>query len=136
MGVYSRDDLYTLWMNFRGQSNELQMMEDFGLCSKDEAQKLINEFETRMEVETLDGDHRGKEDRGAVEYGKPTKPKKATKAAPPNPKYQPFRDRFPELSALLDSGKPPTGGTPSTTLIDRKVAEKIIQNIVDAAEVQ
>ena len=59
MGVYSRDDLYTLWMNFRGQSNELQMMQDFGLCSKDEAQKLINEFETRMEVETLDGDHRG-----------------------------------------------------------------------------
>ena len=142
MGVYSKDDLFTLWLNFRGQSNELQMMEDFGLCSKDEAQKLINEFETRMEVETLDGDHRGKEDRGAVEYGKPTKPtkptkpKKATKAAPPNHKYQPFRDRFPELSALLDNGKPPTGGTPSTTLIDRKVAEKIIQNIVDAAEVQ
>lgn len=96
MGVYSRDDLYTLWMNFRGQSNELQMMQDFGLCSKDEAQKLINEFETRMEVETLDGDHRGKEDRGAVEYGKPTKPtkpKKTAKAAP-NPKYQPFRERF------------------------------------------
>lgn len=81
MGVYSRDDLYTLWMNFRGQSNELQMMQDFGLCSKDEAQKLINEFETRMEVETLDGDHRGKEDRGAVEYGKPTKPTKPKKTA-------------------------------------------------------
>ena len=133
MGVYSKDDLFTLWLNFRGQSNELQMMEDFGLCSKDEAQKLINEFETRMEVETLDGDHRGKEFR--VEYGKPTKPKKTAKAAP-NPKYQPFRERFPELSALLDSGKPPTGGTPSTTLIDRKVAEKITQNIVNAAEVQ
>ena len=86
-----------------------------------------------MEVETLDGDHRGKEFR--VEYGKPTKPKKTAKAAP-NPKYQPFRERFPELSALLDSGKPPTGGTPSTTLIDRKVAEKITQNIVNAAEVQ
>lgn len=139
MGVYSRDDLYTLWMNFRGQSNELQMMEDFGLCSKDEAQKLVNEFETRMEVETLDGDHRGKEDRGAVEYGKPTKPtkpKKATKAAPPNPKYQPFRDRFPELSALLDSGKPPTGGTPSTTLIDRETAAKIVEKARKNAEIK
>ena len=137
MGVYSRDDLYTLWMNFRGQSNELQMMQDFGLCSKDEAQKLINEFETRMEVETLDGDHRGKEDRGAVEYGKPTKPKKATKTAPPpNQKYQPFRDRFPELSALLDGAKPPTGGTPRTTLIDRKTAERIVKEAQESAEIK
>ena len=135
MGVYSRDDLYTLWMNFRGQSNELQMMQDFGLCSKDEAQKLINEFETRMEVETLDGDHRGKEFR--VEYGKPTKPKKATKTAPPpNQKYQPFRDRFPELSALLDNGKPPTGGTPSTTLIDRETAAKIIEKVRENTEIK
>ena len=134
MGVYSKDDLFTLWLNFRGQSNELQMMEDFGLCSKDEAQKLINEFETRMEVETLDGDHRGKEFR--VEYGKPTKPKKTAKAAPPNPKYQPFRDRFPELSALLDSGKPPTGGTPSTTLIGRETAAKIIEKARKNAEIK
>ena len=132
MGVYSRDDLYTLWMNFRGQSNELQMMEDFGLCSKDEAQKLINEFETRMEVETLDGDHRGKEFR--VEYGKP-KPKKATKAAP-TPKYQPFRDHFPELSALLDSGKPSTGGVPNTTLIDRETAAKIVEKARKNAEIK
>ena len=135
MGVYSRDDLYTLWMNFRGQSNELQMMQDFGLCSKDEAQKLINEFETRMEVETLDGDHRGKEFR--VEYGKPTKPKKATKTAPPpNQKYQPFRDRFPELSALLDGAKPPTGGTPRTTLIDRKTSERIVKEAQESAEIK
>ena len=133
MGVYSKDDLFTLWLNFRGQSNELQMMEDFGLCSKDEAQKLINEFETRMEVETLDGDHRGKEFR--VEYGKPTKPKKTAKAAP-NPKYQPFRERFPELSALLDNGKPPTGGTPSTTLIDRKTAERIVKEAQESAEIK
>lgn len=135
MGVYSKDDLFTLWLNFRGQSNELQMMQDFGLCSKDEAQKLINEFETRMEVETLDGDHRGKEFR--VEYGKPTKPKKATKTAPPpNQKYQPFRDRFPELSALLDNGKPPTGGTPSTTLIDRETAAKIIEKVRENTEIK
>lgn len=134
MGVYSKDDLFTLWLNFRGQSNELQMMSDFALCDKAKAQAIVDEFETRLEVETLDGDHRGKEFR--VEYGKPTKPKKATKAAPPNPKYQPFRDRFPELSALLDSGKPPTGGTPSTTLIGRETAAKIIEKARKNAEIK
>ena len=133
MGVYSKDDLFTLWLNFRGQSNELQMMSDFALCDKAEAQAIVDEFETRLEVETLDGDHRGKEFR--VEYGKPTKPKKTAKAAP-NPKYQPFRDRFPELSALLDSGKPPTGGTPSTTLIDRETAAKIVEKARKNAEIK
>ena len=133
MGVYSKDDLFTLWLNFRGQSNELQMMSDFALCDKAEAQAIVDEFETRLEVETLDGDHRGKEFR--VEYGKPTKPKKTAKAAP-NPKYQPFRDRFPELSALLDSGKPPTGGTPNTTLIDRKTAERIVKEAQESAEIK
>ena len=135
MGVYSKDDLFTLWLNFRGQSNELQMMSDFALCDKAEAQAIVDEFETRLEVETLDGDHRGKEFR--VEYGKPTKPKKTAKAAPPpNPKYQPFRDRFPELSALLDGAKPPTGGTPRTTLIDRKTAERIVKEAQESAEIK
>lgn len=133
MGVYSKDDLFTLWLNFRGQSNELQMMSDFALCDKAKAQAIVDEFETRLEVETLDGDHRGKEFR--VEYGKPTKPKKTAKAAP-NPKYQPFRERFPELSALLDNGKPPTGGTPSTTLIDRKTAERIVKEAQESAEIK
>lgn len=133
MGVYSKDDLFTLWLNFRGQSNELQMMSDFALCDKAKAQAIVDEFETRLEVETLDGDHRGKEFR--VEYGKPTKPKKTAKAAP-NPKYQPFRERFPELSALLDNGKSPTGGTPSTTLIDRKTAERIVKEAQESAEIK
>ena len=112
------------------------MLMDFALCDHKEAQALIDDFEMRCECATIDGDHRGKEDRGAVEYGKPTKPKKATKAAPPNPKYQPFRDRFPELSALLDSGKPPTGGTPSTTLIDRETAAKIVEKARKNAEIK
>lgn len=109
------------------------MLMDFALCDHKEAQALIDDFEMRCECATIDGDHRGKEDRGAVEYGKP---KKATKAAPPNPKYQPFRDRFPELSALLDSGKPPTGGTPSTTLIDRETAAKIVEKARKNAEIK
>ena len=130
---YSRDELFGLWMGFRGQSNEAQMLMDFALCDHKEAQALIADFETRLECATIDGDHRGKEFR--VEYGKPTKPKKTAKAAP-NPKYQPFRDRFPELSALLDSGKPPTGGTPNTTLIDRKTAERIVKEAQESAEIK
>lgn len=132
---YSRDELFGLWMGFRGQSNEAQMLMDFALCDHKEAQALIDDFEMRCECATIDGDHRGKEFR--VEYGKPTKPKKATKTAPPpNQKYQPFRDRFPELSALLDNGKPPTGGTPSTTLIDRKTAEIIVKEAQESAEIK
>lgn len=130
---YSRDELFGLWMGFRGQSNEAQMLMDFALCDHKEAQALIDDFEMRCECATIDGDHRGKEFR--VEYGKPTKPKKTAKAAP-NPKYQPFRDRFPELSALLDSGKPPTGGTPSTTLIDRETAAKIVEKARKNAEIK
>ena len=76
MGIYSKDDLFTLWLNFRGQHDELRMMQDFALCDQKEAQALIADFETRLECATIDGDHRGKEFR--VEYGKPAKPKKAT----------------------------------------------------------
>ena len=124
MGVYSRDDLYTLWMNFRGQSNELQMMQDFGLCSKDEAQKLINEFETRMEVETLDGDHRGKAHRGEVEYIVPKK----KRGRPPkvNPDH---------LRELLDT-RPLTGGVPDTPLISRLTAAEIIREAMERATIK
>lgn len=131
--MYSKSDLYGLWLGFRGQHDEVRVLQDFALCSKQEAEALIAEFELHLECSTLDGDHRGKEFR--VEYGKPTKPKKTAKAAP-NPKYQPFRDRFPELSALLDSGKPPTGGTPSTTLIDRETAAKIVEKARKNAEIK
>ena len=132
---YSRDELFGLWQGFRGQNNEMRMLMDFAVCNKAEAQALIDDFETRLECSVLDGDHRGKEFR--VEYGKPTKPKKTAKAAPPpNPKYQPFRDRFPELSALLDGAKPPTGGTPSTTLIGRETVAKIIEKARKNAEIK
>ena len=131
---YSRDEIFGLWQGFRGQNNEMRMLMDFAVCNKAEAQALIDDFETRLECSVLDGDHRGKEFR--VEYGKPAKPKKATKAAPPNPKHQPFRDRFPELSALLDGAKPHTGGTPSTTLIDRKTAERIVKEAQESAEIK
>lgn len=124
MGVYSRDDLYTLWMNFRGQSNELQMMQDFGLCSKDEAQKLINEFETRMEVETLDGDHRGKAHRGEVEYIVPKK--KRSRPPKVNPDH---------LRELLDT-RPLTGGVPDTPLISRLTAAEIIREAMERATIK
>ena len=44
MGVYSKDDLFTLWLNFRGQSHELQLMSDFALCATAEAQAIVDEF--------------------------------------------------------------------------------------------
>ena len=114
MGVYSKDDLFTLWLNFRGQSNELQMMSDFALCDKAEAQAIVDEFETRLEVETLDGDHRGKEyPRWSTASPPSPQPKKATKAAPPNPKYQPFRDRFPGVVRFIGQQSRPPAGLPA-----------------------
>ena len=124
MGVYSKDDLFTLWLNFRGQSNELQMMEDFGLCSKDEAQALIDDFETRLEVETLDGSHRGKADREPIEYIVP----KRKRGRPPkvNPDH---------LRELLET-RPPTGGVPDTPLISRLTAAEIVKQAMEAAKVK
>ena len=39
------------------------MMQDFALCSREEAQALIDEFEIMQESRALDGEHRGKADR-------------------------------------------------------------------------
>lgn len=128
MGVYSRNDLYTLWMNFRGQSNELQMMQDFGLCSKDEAQKLINEFETRMEVETLDGDHRGKAHRGEVQYC-------VTRKKRGRPKSM-IRQQFPELAALVDNPPATYTQAPDTPLISRLTAAEIVKQAMEYAKVK
>ena len=124
MGVYSKDDLFTLWLNFRGQSNELQMMSDFALCDKAEAQAIVDEFETRLEVETLDGDHRGKAHRGEVEYIVPKK----KRGRPPkvNPDH---------LRELLDT-RPLTGGVPDTPLISRLTAAEIVKQAMEAAKVK
>lgn len=128
MGVYSRDNLYTLWMNFRGQSNELQMMQDFGLCSKDEAQKLINEFETRMEVETLDGDHRGKAHRGEVEYIVPKKKRGRPKSV--------IREQFPEIADLVDNPPPTYTSVPDAPLISKLTAAEIVKQAMEYAKVK
>ena len=128
MGVYSKDDLFTLWLNFRGQSNELQMMQDFGLCSKDEAQKLINEFETRMEVETLDGDHRGKAHRGEVEYIVPKKKRGRPKSV--------IREQFPEIAALADNPPPTYTSVPDAPLISKLTAAEIVKQAMEYAKVK
>ena len=36
---YSRDELFGLWQGFRGQTNELRMMQDFALCDQKEAHR-------------------------------------------------------------------------------------------------
>ena len=124
MGVYSKDDLFTLWLNFRGQSNELQMMSDFALCDKAKAQAIVDEFETRLEVETLDGDHRGKAHQGEVEYIVPKK----KRGRPPkvNPDH---------LRELLDT-RPLTGGVPDTPLISRLTAAEIIREAMERATIK
>ena len=63
MSVYSKAELYELWTFFSGQHDELQMMMDFALCSREKAQALICEFEIIQEAHALDGTHRGKADR-------------------------------------------------------------------------
>lgn len=63
MSVYSKAELYELWTFFAGQHDAVQMMADFALCSREEAQALIDEFEIIQESRALDGEHRGKADR-------------------------------------------------------------------------
>ena len=50
MSVYSKAELYELWTFFAGQHDEAQMMADFALCSREEAQALIDEFEIICEA--------------------------------------------------------------------------------------
>ena len=121
---YSRDELLGLWMGFRGQSNEVQMLMDFALCDKAEAQGLIDDFETRLECSVLDGDHRGKAHRGEVEYIVPKK----KRGRPPkvNPDH---------LRELLDT-RPLTGGVPDTSLISRLTAAEIVKQAMEAAKVK
>ena len=45
MSAYTKDELFDLWRGFKGQNDEVRMMMDFGLCSKDEAKELIREFQ-------------------------------------------------------------------------------------------
>lgn len=121
---YSKNELYGLWQGFRGQSNEVQMLMDFATCSKDEAQALIDDFETRLEVETLDGSHRGKADREPIEYIVP----KRKRGRPPkvNPDH---------LRELLET-RPPTGGVPDTPLISRLTAAEIIREAMERAAIK
>ena len=63
MNAYTKSELYSLWTFFSGQHDAAQMMQDFALCSREEAEALIREFEIIQEAHALDGEHRGKADR-------------------------------------------------------------------------
>ena len=128
MGVYSKDDLFTLWLNFRGQSNELQMMSDFALCDKAEAQAIVDEFETRLEVETLDGDHRGKAHRGEVEYIVPKKKRGRPKSV--------IREQSPEIADLVDNPPPTYTSVPDAPLISKLTAAEIVKQAMEYAKVK
>ena len=121
---YSKDELFGLWQGFRGQNNEVRILMDFAVCNKEEAQALIDDFETRLECSVLDGDHRGKAHRGEVEYIVPKK----KRGRPPkvNPDH---------LRELLDT-RPLTGGVPDTPLISRLTAAEIVKQAMEYAKVK
>lgn len=122
--MYSKSDLYGLWLGFRGQHDEVRILQDFALCRKQEAEALIAEFELHLECSTLDGDHRGKAHRGEVEYIVPKK----KRGRPPkvNPDH---------LRELLET-RPPTGGVPDTPLISRLTAAEIIREAMERATIK
>ena len=128
MGVYKKSDLYELWFNFRGQRDELQMMSDFALCDKKEAQALINEFAIKLEAETLDGDHRGKAHRGEVEYIVPKKKRGRPKSV--------IREQFPEIAALADNPPPTYTSVPDAPLISKLTAAEIVKQAMEYAKVK
>ena len=125
---YSKSELYGLWQGFREQSNEIQMLMDFAVCSKAEAQALIDDFETRLECSVLDGDHRGKAHRGEVQYCVAKRRRGRPKSV--------IREQFPDIAALVDN--PPTTYTqaPDTPLISRLTAAEIVKQAMEAAKVK
>ena len=131
MGIYSKDDLFTLWLSFRGQHDEVRVLQDFALCNKQEAEALIAEFELHLECSTLDGSHRGKEHREDVQYcatkkrwGRPPKTKNIV------------RERFPEIAALVDNPPATYTQVPDTPLISRLTAAEIIREAMEIATIK
>ena len=125
---YSRDELFGLWQGFRGQTNELRMMQDFALCDQKEAQALIDDFETRLECSVLDGDHRGKAHRGEVQYC-------VAKRRRGRPKSM-IREQFPEITALVDNPPATYTQAPDTPLISKLAAAEIVREAMEAAKVK
>lgn len=125
---YSRDELFGLWMGFRGQSNEAQMLMDFALCDHKEAQALIDDFEMRCECATIDGDHRGKAHRGEVEYIVPKKKRGRPKSV--------IREQFPEIADLVDNPPPTYTSVPDAPLISKLTAAEIVKQAMEYAKVK
>ena len=63
--TYSEQELYELWFRFRDQENAVQMLSDFmgRGDNRQRAAELIQEFEIRAEVNSLNSSMRGKADR-------------------------------------------------------------------------
>ena len=63
--VYSKQELYELWLVFRDNPNAVQMLSDFigRGDNRQRATELIQEFEIRAEASSLTAAMRGKADR-------------------------------------------------------------------------
>lgn len=56
---YSAEELYSLWLNFRGEHDALRILMDFAVCDKGTAKTMIAEFEARHEAQLLNMENRG-----------------------------------------------------------------------------
>jgi len=61
--MFSNDDLYKLWLNFKDDENAITILSDFMVATKEEAKILDEQFEIRYQSSVLDGSNRGKTDR-------------------------------------------------------------------------
>ena len=125
---YSKSELFGLWQGFRGQTNELRMMQDFALCDQKEAQALIADFETRLECATIDGDHRGKAHRGEVQYCVAKRRRGRPKSV--------IREQFPEIADLVDNPPPTYTSVPDAPLISKLTVAEIVKQAMEAAKVK
>lgn len=61
--MFSNEDLYSLWLNFKDDDNAITILSDFMVATKKEAKALIEQFEIRFQASALNGNNRGKSDR-------------------------------------------------------------------------
>jgi len=58
---YSEEELYELWLRFKGNDDSLSLLADFMSSDKATAKAVLNKFEVRYSSHLLDSVNRGKE---------------------------------------------------------------------------
>lgn len=60
---YTRLELYEMWLGFRENEHADKILSDFAVCSRREAQEMIDGFELSLEAQMLGTENRGKKER-------------------------------------------------------------------------